>query len=304
MSTKTHNLSPEELEHLNDYLYNQFAFQRIGFSDPIKWSDGVGLSRIKKFPDGRASLYKIGIGQEEIQKDTTKKKVSISVSHGKEVMGGISLGSETGLSSPIDLSFRDDFTYDLQEKKFYYRNKVLTPIEVLAKVEEVHERPTKKVGGLFLRSRLWFWRKLLPGVIRLLDLLLIGLLWLISGERVTDNILKRLLGLHSEKAREGISSKRVQFEEVGTIDFFGYKAKRWSVVFYCGLHLLIFAIYILLQVEYEWLTKVLTNSFLVLCYVVVSFSITEALIPKFLKSIIGKITPELFGSIAFKSIKV
>ena len=58
------------------------------------------------------------------------------------------------------------------------------------------------------------------------------------------------------------------------MEFFGYKAKRWSVVFYCLLHLTIFSFFYWKSIEYVFVNEMLNNNFLALCYVVVSFALT------------------------------
>ena len=293
------------MDKASDRLREHFSFAYNDFLEPIQWSDGVGLSRIKKFSDGFASLYKIGIRDIQFQKEDTRKKLSITVSHGQETSGGISLGSnKKGISSPIDFSSREDFSYDVSTDKFYKLGAEVSPQSILSNLEEIHLRPTKKVRGIIVRSRLLFWRKALPFLLTWFDLFLVFLLWLISGERINRDILDRLIGTGSDKPHEPIESSEVKFEESKKMEFFGYKAKRWSVVFYCLLHLGIFGLGYWEQIKYPWLVTVFSNNFLALCYVVVSFATTEALMPRALKSMIYKITPQTFGFISFKNIKV
>lgn len=305
MSESDQNQVKSEREKLAEQFRTQFSFAHDGFSEPIPWTDAVGFSRVRKFANEYASLYKFGIVETELQNVSSRKSLWISVSYGKETMGGISLGSEKHtLSDPIELDFKDEFFCNVTTNKFYYHDKEITPQKILSTIEETHMKPTKKVGGFVLRCRLWFWRKFLPSLIKYFDIFLIGLLWLVSGERIKENIFRRLLGTRSERFKESIPTKEAEFEQSKTMDFFGYKAKRWSVVFYCGLHLLIFFFSFWRGMEYSWLTAIFTSNFLALCYVVISFAFTEALVPQTLKWIISKATPKAFGSISFKRMKV
>ncbi|MFA6278658.1 MAG: hypothetical protein WCS97_00910 [Candidatus Paceibacterota bacterium] len=305
MSEADQNGQEMEREVISNQLREHFAFPYKDFSKPVRWIDSVGFSLVRKASNGYASLYKIGIVDEVLQKDSTRKSLWISVGYGKETIEGITYTSEKRkLSDPIDLDFRDEFSYDIGAEKFYYHEKEVTPIEVLTNIEEAHMRPTKKVNGFILRCRLWFWRELLPFLVKGFDLFLIGLLWIVSGERIKADIFARMMRKYSESAQERIPAKDVEYEESKTMDFFGYKAKRWSVVFYCALHLFIFVLSLWNSIEYLWLTIIFTSNFLALCYVVVSFAITEALIPQVLKSMINKMTPKIFSGVAFKRLKI
>lgn len=284
-------------------LVKQFELPFSNFSEPIKWQDDVGFSTVQSYGDGYGSLYKFGVYKQNQEEDF--KKLSISVSYGKETDGGISLGTgKRGIWDPIDLNFSNEFSYSESKEKFFYNKKEIKAKDILLYIEEVHKKPTKAVRGFFLRNKLWFWRKMLPTLIKFFDLILIIILYLISGEKIKNDILKRYF---SEKYKESNNQKideEIEFEKNKTMEFFGYHAKRWSVVFYCSLHLLIYFFFFYLQNNHYHLTSNIgKNNFLALCYVVVSFTITEALIPKTIKNVISK-TPKIFAQVAFKSIEV
>lgn len=282
-------------------LVEDFSFDSDGFSKPIEWVNGVGLSRIKKFSNRHASLFKIGVVDEQLR-SSSRVSVWVSVNYGEEFGEGIKYGSERKISDPVDVDFRDEFFYDIPSNKFYHGEKEITPQNLFRVVEEAHTRPTKPIRGFRVRSRLWFWRKLVPYFIRLIDIFLVWLLLFISGEKVNEDIFNRLMGLRGiEKIKEPIPT---EFEEAKRMDFFGYKAKRWSVIFYCGLHLVIFAVVFFLNIHSTVFSRLFSSNFLILCYVVVTFAVTEAIVPLALRSAIKKITPVAFGYIAFKRVKI
>lgn len=293
---------------------NHFVgFTYKDFSAPIEWTDSIGFSFIKKYNDDFASIYKIGVSLRDIEKDYPLKKLWVTVGYGKETEVGISLSSRgDSLSSPIDLEFTDEFYFDAANSKFLQSGEEVSLNDLLATVEVAHLRPTQKMGGIYLRTKLWFWRKCLPGIITAIDWVLIKLLWLISGEKISDSIWRRLFGKWDERVAQGITSKSAEFEESRTIDFFGYKAKRWSVVFYCTVHLLVYtAIYFcnsscdfIQSTVLDFGKHIAGNNLIAVSYVVVSFAATESLIPEFLKMLIKKITPKTMGAISSKRVKV
>ncbi len=296
----------EEVEvfkkNISDKLKEALSFEREGFSEPIQWIDGVGVSRVKEMPNEHASLYKIGILDKEFQQESSKKRVNLGVSYGKKVFEGISLGSERqDLFGPIDFDNNDDFLFDISNFKFYRKDKEISPEKLLSDLEELHLKPTKLAKGFFLRSKLWLWRAFLPGLVKVVDSILIAILWIISGETVKGDILNRLFrGRDTEKVREPIPT--IEFADSKKMDFFGYKAKRWSVVAYCFAHLTAFFIFFSYSIQSPFIEAMLKNNFTALCYVVVSFAVTEAGIPMALRFLIEQM-PRLYGNISFMRLK-
>ena len=272
----------------------KFKFPLKNFSSPVAYSGDIGFSVVQEHGNNRASIYHIVINYKN---DNPIKKIISGVNYGEKTNEGIRLGIDNNLFNPIDLDFPDEFTYNTQTNKFYFKRKEIEANDILLKTEKVHIQPTKLIWGLSLRLKLWFWRKVLPFIIKTIDLILISILWIVSGERIKEDILKRLLWKYHENEKRDI--KEIEFKTAETIDFFGYKAKRWSVVFYSLVHLILFYF----KIFSGFLDSVLSNSLFALCYIVISFFITESLIPEILKSII-KLTPKLFGYISFKRLKV
>ena len=270
-----HNRQGDVLNRLSNSLFDNFSFSYDEFSDPIRWTHGAGLSRVKKGENGYASLYKIGISPEDLKRESPVKKVLVGVTYGKQSEDGIILDSgKQGLSDPIDLEFRDEFTFDVENNLFYGNSKEISPKEILNIVEEAHMRPTRKIMGFYLRSRLWVWRKFFPFLVKFFDIIFISILWLVSGERIKDGIFSRIWNLRKDKYNNPI--QKSEFEESSTVDFFGYKAKRWSVVFYSIFHIILFYIAHYQKVDWPFARVMFENNFLAICYAVFSFAITEA----------------------------
>ncbi|HTX87111.1 MAG TPA: hypothetical protein VMC41_03550 [Candidatus Nanoarchaeia archaeon] len=284
----------------------KFDFTSQDFSNPIEWTDGVGFSILKDYGDGHVSLYKIGISNKELNKNEPLKKLWISVNYGEKLEGGVTLEPRKhSVWDPINLDFKDEYYYNIDNHKFYRNDLEIDAQQILANVKNAHELPTKMMPGLILRLRLWCWREALPNLVIFADKRIIDLLWLISGEKIEPNIYDRLFGRrHPEYSNKSINEKDIKFIEPKLMDFFGYKAKRWSVVFYCIINLIIYAIYFFSPLRYQFLSKLIVNNFLALCYIVVSFAITEALVPRFLMYIIMDTMPKLLENLQFKIIKI
>jgi hypothetical protein len=281
-------------------LIDHFQLSSFGnFSEPIQWLDGVGFSVVENGTNDFASLYKVGFSK---QTNSSVKDLWVSVSYGKMTDGGISLGSAgEDLKTPIDLDFHNEFSFNEETQIFYYHRQQIIPRDILLKVQAAHKLPTQNFKGLPLRLKLWYWRKTLPGIVKLFDGLLISILWIISGEKIEKgSIYTRLIG----RPEESIQESNIKFKEPKTVEFFGYKAKRWSVVFYCLVHLILYSLVVYFLIRHGFLTRLFKNNFLSLCYVIVSFAIVEHLLPLVLKKAINKSVPQLYGRVAFKRLKI
>lgn len=283
----------------------QFELPFSDFSPPIIWKDGKGFSTVEDYKNGFASLYKFGIVNPTSERNV--KDLIATVSYGKFVDGSIGLGTGlNGIRDPLDLDFRNEFFYDQTDKKFFYHENEIDAKEILLHVQKVHKKPTQVVRGLLLRLRLWYWRSFMPGLIKIIDKILIWILWLISGEQLQEDIWGRLFSQDSfEQSDRKIPDRENSFEKKKVMNFFGYEAKRWSVVFFCLLHVSGYVLhYVSPGFKVDVLVEILSNNFLALCYVVVAFAITESLIPSFLRSIILGLNPRAFRGVTFKKIKV
>ncbi len=284
---------------------NKFRLPLKGFSNPIAWQDGVGFSLVQEHGNTFASLYKFGLN---LASEEQRKPLWVGVSYGKNTSRGISLGSgENGVWDPIDLDFNKDFTYDPTTDKFFKNDKEIDPQQIIHDLERIHKLPTKKIKGFKLRSRLRFWRKIIPGILKFVDLLTRIFLWIVSGETTEPDIFKRSISERLDRPDRPFhglpETKDASFNESRTLSFFGYSAKRWSVVFYCSIHLIAYTLFFFSDKHWSLLGNIFGNSFLALCYAVVSFTVTEAGIPAILRSFVKFLT-RAHGRISFMSLKI
>lgn len=289
-------------KQLKAHLIDVFSIIKHRGFNIIEWIDEVGVSWVEE-EGGYASLYKVGILDKDSLGPSKLKKLFVTVSYGKRGEEGITLGSgRKGLFDPIDLEYREEFKYDSESNKLYYENKIINALELFNIVKNAHLSPTRPIRGAKLRIRLWFWRRCLPALIILLDKLFQIILWIISGERLKDSLWSRFW--YREKTEQVTTSGVPIIESGKTIDFFGYKAKRHSVVFYAVLHLVVIALLICQDISVGEINALTDNSFIVLCYVVVSFAITEVGMPAIFKLLIKKTMPQALAKVSFKSIRI
>jgi hypothetical protein len=292
-------------------LIRKFELPFADFMDPIPWEGDIGFSIFKEDKEGYASLYKIGLNRE--QELGFLKKLYVTVSYGKKSDGGISIGTSKKITSPIDLNAYNEFFFDTSTEKFFHFDKEIEPKNILIKLKNAHIRPTKILSGLPLILKLFIWRKVFPVIIKITDMVFSFLLELFTGETVKDrDIVKRFIDYWHE---EGNQKPKIDSELDEKVlgrnirspkqwSFLGFTSTRWSVVFYSLVHIFLYFFNSLFwKINDPIVKKVFTNSFLTLCYVAISFSIIEFLIPKILKILIRRM-PKIYQSIVFKSLKV
>ena len=277
-----------------------FKFSDTTFSGPVEFTDAIGFSITKNYPNKHyASIYSISL----LPNSKTRWVIAIRVDYGEKLGEGIRLTSDKqSVWSPVNLNSLDEYFYDTTTHKFYHQNKEIFANQIFANIDKAHMQPTKCFSGFYLRCRLWLWHKAFPFIIKLIDKILIAFLYIISGERLKRDIWERLISRYNKKTEGSIPE--IQFDKGKTINFFGYDAKRWSVVFYCALHFIFYLVIYYANYKFLFLHKIFANNFLILCYVVISFAITESLVPQILKKIIIKVTPSVLEHIADKKLRL
>jgi len=284
----------------------QFGLPCYGFLEPIDFTDGIfGFGAFKKYSDGYASLFKISIGKEWLEKEDPLKPLFITMSYGKETEDGLLLSSSTtkikkNITGPIDLTSNDEFFYNIETHEFFHKKKKINASDVLKYVDEWHIKPTKLIKGFWLRIKLIFWRVIATSAIKYTSNFLVYCLYFISGTKISNNIWQRTIFKDSAKQEDIPSSKETAGK---TIDMFGYKASVWSVIFYCLLHLLIYITFFFYNFRPKLVIEIITNNFLTIAYVIFSLWFIENLLPRILKFLILK-TSSLFHNLSFKTIKI
>jgi hypothetical protein len=274
-------------------------------SKPVFWDDGLGFSLVEEYENGYSSLYKIGF------KGTDRSKLWLSASYGKKTSGGVSLGTGQNLRDPVDLEFNDEYQYVEQTRKITHNGREVEPADALKRLLYRHKLPGQRILGAPLRLGLFFWRRALPAVIRCFDWALRGSLMVVSGERTDRDIWLRMFrDVHKDTpigrgvAHEVKSTSSLgDFESSKPINFFGYEAKKQSVVFYCGLHLLAYGLAVWYGLTSEPIFRLVNSEFLLLCYAVVTFSLIERQLPRLIKFVLRK-NLQFFRVVCFKTLRI
>lgn len=291
-------------------LIERFDLSVDNLNHPIPWEGNVGFSIFEDSKDGFASLYKIGLSQNtEIN---NLKKLWVTATYGKKTDSGISIGTSKNISDPIDLEANNEFFFDINSDKFFHHKNEIDPKNILIKLKNAHLRPTRLIKGLPLRVKLVLWRRFLPSIVKVLDKILVFLLYCFTGEVVEDkDLVKRFVNDWYEpinkKPRESIFDEADLGRKIKTPkiwNFLGFTATRWSVVFYSLVHLIVYLIKpTFWQNNSSIVFRIFENNFLTLCYVATSFSIIEFLIPKILRNSIRRI-PKLYQRISYIKLRV
>lgn len=264
----------------------------------FEWQDGKGFSWYVDYPGNRSSLYKLGIREEDQKKDASIKTLWGSVVYGERTDGGLRHLSRYEINEPIGLDFGKEFFFDQDSNQYYHNNKIIQPNQIFGIMEEAHMRPSKSLNGLWLRTQLR-WVFLLRYLINICDIFFRVVLWVISGARVIEDVNVRLV--HVQMGRE----IPIEFSESKEIEFFGFKTRRWPVVFYSGIHLIIYAAMYYFDFKKPGiLLSINSVPFLTLCYAIASFSLIEYLAPTLIKRIIKTNIPKIYWGVTTWRIKV
>ena len=284
------------------------------FYNYTSYNDGVGFS-IKKDLNGESdntSLLRFYI-PDYLKKSVIKKPIIIDVAYGKKIKeGGIVLRRKNKISDPIDLISKDEYYYNVEKNKLYKNKKEILPNELINKIYNDHIKPTKFIRGIWLRTKLFFWRIIIKKFFDYLYIFLHYFLYITSGDKysyvwvikeeilnnkIINSEIKNMIG---QKEKEEIKEN---LEKGKKFNFFGYMASHWTIIFYSIFHLLFYIIF-----EYKnWyptiIIMILKNNFLTLIYVISSLWIMEIVIPKILKMLI-RTTSRLSWNSRMKSIKI
>lgn len=294
-----------DFEKYDFYGVTPYINTRLGFgckkklnSQDTKNVSGIGFYISNKILDDQNS---------------TRKAFYIKATYGEELPEGIRMRTEQDFHEPLDLEFRDEFFYDTTTEKIYKGNNEITGNDALLEVYGKHIKTTRPVVGLFLRTKLRFWRIWLPWIPKIVSYLGHYLLLLISGDKYTyeflfqeENLNGQIISSRMEEriGRNKDSAKvKEENKEAKQIDFFGNKVPQWPIVFYSSLHLLFWFTIKYFGVDTSKLEDFFSNNFLLVLYVIVSFWIIETVLPFLLKKLV-KYSSTLSFLSSHKTIKV
>jgi len=302
----------------NKRLRSKFNFEKYGFYSVTHYIDAqIGFGCKKKLnPQDTKNVSGIGFYiPNKTYNDTgsTRKAFYITATYGEELAEGIRMRSKQNFYEPLDLEFRDEFFYDTSTEKLYKGNTEITGDKVLLEVYGKHIKTTRPIRGLYLRTKLRFWRILLPWPLKFLSNVFHYLLLIISGDKYTyeflfqeENLNGQIISSRMEgRVGRNKESAKIKEEEKESkkIDFFGNKVPQWPIVFYSMLHLCFWFLIKHFGTETRQIEDFFNNNFLLVLYVIVSFWFIETALPFLLKKLVKYLSAWSF-QVANKTIKV
>lgn len=288
-----------------DSIFSGLCVESQGFYGITKLTDvDIGWGFWKDFPSKQSgsSLFHFLIENVHWRDDgLLRKPVVITVVYGEKTRAndGVKIRKDRALDEPIDLNFIGDYLYDISTGSYYRKGKRIEGRAILDEVYRKHTRPTRPVAGLYIRSKLWLWWRLLPSVFRLLAGAFHQCLFVISGDRYTYEFYlgeEELNGDIISSSLEGrVGRRKDQLKsiekqgEAKKFNLFGIiEVPQWPIVFYSVLHL-IFWFILKYKGESEYstvITDLFNSNFFGILYVVVSFWLLETIVPYTLKKLI------------------
>lgn len=291
----------------NDFL-DFFSLPRDGFFDPIILEDEfVGFSVKKRKKNDEKNFISVlyvwlDLSREKKEKDLQSLEIEIMYGKFSEDTKRLTLADTwDDVNGPINITIKDEFFYDPKRKIFLtVGGKEIAPIDILKKSYGKHVKPTRRFAGAWIRLKLFFWRKILSIIAKVISELLLVLLKLISGKKLTSDIWSR--ALFPEKLDEEYY-KQPEYKEPEKISLFGYKADPWPILFFAITNLIVYFFLFSIDFKPKILTMLVKNNFLSILYVISMLAILEKLAPKYLMMMIKK-TSLWYRKFAYKSIVV
>lgn len=290
-------------EQLQQKLIRNFKIENTDFYDLIEFRPGeVGFSVKRKYKDSEAiSLLKVGIlkGSESNKKPLYVGATFGTLNANKDAVA-LRIGRKKTWKEPIDLESKDDYYYDVAKNKLFKNDKPIEGIALLKDFYKVHLASRKTLKGLVIRLRLDFWQ-LLARLFMFISKTLGLLLRFVSGTQFSYDPF--LAGFEDSESLSGRQKPEPEIKESSKIDFLGYSASKWAVLFYCILHLSVYAVFIFANLRIEIITVLIKNNFLTVAYVIVSLWLIESAFPQLLKLGIRQ-TSEVSFNLQYRKVNI
>lgn len=286
-----------------------------------KLIDGFGFSIKKEIYKNNfkyISLITVYLLSEDILEPKPLISVHMRAYYGESTPDGVIIRDKYKISDPVDI-VSDKYVYSIFENKLFIKNKEISGCEILSKFYYNHIKSTRIIRGLWVRTKLFFWRIALFGLFKLFSNSFHYILLLISGDRYTYEPLfsqEKLNGrIISASLKELINFKndyddvtdKNNMEEKGKknmkIEFFGHKLDYWPIITYSIINLSLYSYFYYINFKPRVLVKIIDNSFLTLLYVVISLWLLISVSPYLLRKLI-RINSKISFELKYKQIKI
>lgn len=273
----------------NSKYFDPVTFNKeFGFSVKRHYEDDVNRVLPKLNKDERyLVLFHVYIDEKERHNDKSIKPVGIRTAMAVD-KDRLMFPDNIGIRSPVDIVSRDAYFFDVDNQKFFKKDKEIQPIDILEEMYKSHIKPSRTLRGLLFRSKKNS-LSLSSKLIVLISQVLVILARILFNDRYTWDHKRRALETEHPKLFQPKDVKKNAAEKES---FFGFPASRWSLFMYCIMHLcgyLVFKDY----PKFLFIRPILTNTFLSLAYVFVSLSLYEKYMPLLFEYLIRQTT--VFG---------
>lgn len=286
-----------------------------GFYNLEPITNAIGFSFLKDFDDHKnnyTSLLTFYISEKE-NKLKNKKTLVAHATYGRKAEKGVYVRNdeEFKFSDPVDIISTDEYYYDIENDKFFKKNREISLFGLIDDFYGTHIKNTKILNGALIRMKIFFWKIIIAKFFKTLSKFFYWMLYLISGNKysyepiwkteilnnvVISSTFKDTIGLNKDGFKEDLT--------VEELEFLGYKAPLWSILFYSLLHLMIYFIFNYINYKPDIIVNIFENNFLTLAYVVLSLWFIEQMLPNILKFLI-KSSSERFKYFSYlKEIKI
>ena len=203
------------------------------------------------------------------------------------------------LSKPINMNSIDDFSVNLKSGQFFdNQGSKISAEKILTHLYDQHLKPTYKIAGIWIRTRLWFWRSTIS-VVSYLGVFLKYLLWILTGEYYPYDHFRDMM-LSRNESRKDVAEK-IELKESSSIS--GFTARPHTILAFCGLHLLSFLLLYLYKVEISIMTVIIKSSFLSVVYTVFTLGMLDRVYPTYSKKL-QRYLSKLQWQLNFRSFKL
>ncbi len=280
-------------EEVQAKLLNNFKLRGTDFYGIVGfYPRDIGFSVKKKFNhrNGFISLIKIAVLKDSQGSTNLKKPLYVSAAYGKLNQSGSGLvyldndDKKSFRKEPIDIQTAEDYFFDLRNGKIYKKDKPIKGADLLAEIYKAHLSSWHTYTGLLIRVKLELFRTV-SSAWGVFSKLAEYTLFIISGDRYSFDPF--MAGFEEEANKLYGDGELKETDKKGKrIEFLGNKASAWAVIFYCVVHLMVYAALIITALRPTPIMILFRNNFLTIAYVVVTLWLVDTAIPIILKRLI------------------
>jgi hypothetical protein len=291
------NSKQRSRDSIQKRLLANFILKQSSFYNIVEFKNSVGFSVEKRYgrTENPISLLKVAILDDNLQSNSEMLPVFVSAAYGELKNGYLDrLSIKKFRRQPIDIQAYEDYFYNTTDGKIYKNSKQINGVTLLNQVAKAHEARWRTIKGLHTRLHLEYLR-LFSKTSRIMSRLIEAFLLVISGTKYSYDPIMAAFKEDQDRLSDPRQTGTINATPGKTISFLGYDASAWSVLFYCFMHMLVFAILFELNIRPHLIVAILKNNFLTIAYVISSLWLIEWAIPNLLRFLIKALSSFSFN---------